>query len=307
MRPAGPGRTPRPRPLPAAGAPGLLYQPGWLGEADRAELLDWLATLTPLWEQRWSTVRGPPPGEAPRGLLRPVYWLGNWQFACLGYYQPPRGTVDRAVAAEPFPPVLARLAAEAERLIRARFPARDIPAGWSLDTCLVNFYGDRREGGRWVDVARVGDHRDDEPGPVASISLGERARFQFVPRGRGGGAPVSTTWLEDGSLQAFGGPTWKDGLLHRVQRVEDKRGLDLPPRVEGFRTRRINLTLRHVPPVHVVPYRRLGEVARRDVEAYVAELGRSSAFWRAAAATAFRLTPAPDPAAPAGGPPASSR
>jgi len=279
----------------------VLHLSGWIPAADRAELLGWLATLAPLWEQRWSTVRGPPPGETQRPLLRPVYWLGNWQFACLGYYQPPRGIADRAVAAEPFPPVLARLAAEAERVVRARFPARDIPAGWGLDTCLVNFYGSRVDGEREVDLARVGEHHDDEPGPVASLSLGERARFQFVPRGRGS-TPVSTVWLADGDLQAFAGPTWKDALLHRVQRVEDKLGLDLPPHVPAFRTRRINLTLRHVPAAHVVPYRRLGEAARRDVEGYVAELARGSAWWRS------QLEGLAGPGAPAGvGPSSASR
>jgi len=39
-----------------------------------------------------------------------------------------------------------------------------------------------------------------EPGPVASLSLGERARFQFVPRGAPSASPVRTQWL-DGSLQ----------------------------------------------------------------------------------------------------------
>ena len=37
-----------------------------------------------------------------------MYWLGNWQFACLDYYRPPKGVKDRCVRAEPFPPVLQR-------------------------------------------------------------------------------------------------------------------------------------------------------------------------------------------------------
>ena len=47
------------------------------------------------------------------------------------------------------------------------------------------------EGDRWVDVARVSEHRDFEPGPVASISLGERALFQFVRRGEFGGVLIT--------------------------------------------------------------------------------------------------------------------
>lgn len=258
-----------------------MVVPGYAGDADTAELFAWLATLAPLWEQRYSTRRPAPPGQAPRALLRPVYWLGNWQFACLGYYEPPRKTVDRAVRAEPFPPVLARLAADIEARVRAHFPAADLPPAWRLNTCLINFYGHRRVDGRWEDVARVGNHADYEPGPVASLSFGERARFQFVRRGRADPRPVRTDWLEDRMLQVFGGPYWKDALLHRVQRVEDKHGLDLPPRIPDFRTRRVNLTLRYVPEAHVVPYARLGAEARADIAEYVERLAERSPFWAA--------------------------
>ena len=105
-------------------------------------------------------------------------------------------------------------------------------------------------------------------------------------RGTVGGAPARTQWLEDGSFQAFGGPRWKDELLHRVQRVEDKRDLALPPAIEGFRTRRVNFTFRFVPPAHVVPYSGLSTDAREDVRAYVDELAKSAPFFaRARAAT----------------------
>ena len=259
-----------------------LYVPGYVDDARRAAIMAWLATLHPLWEQRYSTVRPPPAGKSQRPLLRPVYWLGNWQFACLGYYEPPRGVRDRCVAAEPLPPPLAAIAADVEARVRRSFPPADVPPGWKLDTCLVNFYGSRREGERWVDVARVGEHRDHEPGPVASVSLGERALFQFVGRGAGEGAPVRTQWLDDGSLQVFGGPHWKDDLLHRVQRVDRKLDRELPPAIDGFRTRRINFTFRHVPAQHVVPFARLGGQARADVRGYVEELAAGSAHFRAA-------------------------
>lgn len=256
-----------------------VYEPGFIDPNARAEILAWLATLHPLWEMRYSTKRPPPPGKQQRSLLRPVYWLGNWQFACLGYYEPPRRTRDVAVAAEPFPPVLARLVAVIEKRVRTGFPPNAVPRRWHLNTCLVNFYGSREEAGRWVDAARVGEHRDFEPGPVASLSLGERARFQFVRRGFGNSPPVRTQWLEDNSLQIFGGPRWKDDLLHRVQRVDDKHALDLPPALPGFRTRRVNFTFRYVPDEHVIPFARLSPVARDDVRDYVAELANHSAFF----------------------------
>lgn len=266
--------------------PCLVYEPGFIDAGARAEILAWLGTLAPLWEQRYSTKRPPPAGREQRALLRPVYWLGNWQFACLGYYEPPRRTTGVAVAAEPFPPVLARLVAIVERRVRAEFPRATVPARWHLNTCLVNFYGERRgDDGKWHDAARVGEHRDFEPGPVASLSLGERARFQFVRRGVGADAPpVKTQWIEDGALQIFGGPLWKDDLLHRVQRVDDKGALDLPPAIEGFRTRRVNLTFRYVPDEHVAPFAALPARARDDVRDYVATLARSSAFFAAALA-----------------------
>jgi alkylated DNA repair protein (DNA oxidative demethylase) len=264
--------------------PCYVYEPGFIGAGARAEILTWLATLRPLWEMRYSTVRPLPPGKQQRPLLRPVYWLGNWQFACLGYYEPPRRIKDAAVAAEAFPPWLAKYVELIERRVRSGFPQQAVPRRWHLNTCLVNFYGDRIEHGKEIDAARVGEHRDFEPGPVASLSIGERARFQFVRRGDSFNAPpVRTQWLEDNSLQIFGGPRWKDDLLHRVQRVDDKQKLELPPSIDGFRTRRVNFTLRYVPDEHVVPFAKLSPAARADVAEYVATLARSSRFWSAQA------------------------
>ena len=262
-----------------------VYEPGFIDARSRGDILAWLATLHPLWEMRYSTRRPLPPGKQQRGLLRPVYWLGNWQFACLGYYEPPRRIRNVAVAAEPFPPVLARLVAQIEKRVRAGFPPSTVPRRWHLNTCLINFYGSREQDGKESDAARVGEHRDFEPGPVASLSLGERARFQFVRRGQVAGAPVRTQWLEDCSLQVFGGPRWKDDLLHRVQRVENKQSLDLPPKLTGFRTRRVNFTFRYVPDEHVTPFAELPGDARDDVRDYLTELAAHSPFFADALAT----------------------
>ena len=102
------------------------------------------------------------------------------------------------------------------------------------------------------------------------------------------GAPVRTQWLEDCSLQVFGGPRWKDDLLHRVQRVEDKQALDLPPKLAGFRTRRVNFTFRYVPDEHVTPFAELPGDAREDVRDYVTELSAHSPFFADALATTNR-------------------
>jgi alkylated DNA repair dioxygenase AlkB len=265
-----------------------VYLPDYLGKKERQAILEWLATVRPIWEFRYATGEAIPEGREQRRLLRPVYWLGNWQFACLDYYRPPRGTKERCVAAEPFPRVLAELARDMERRARRAFPPAYVPPGWRLNTCLVNFYGKRREGDRWVDSARVGEHRDFEPGPVASLSMGERALFQFVTSRRIGerDAPLLSQWLDDGSLQLFAGPLYKDRVFHRVQRVDRRDGFDLPPKLDDFRTRRVNFTFRFVPDEHVVPFANLSERARGRVARYMRELAERSPFFRAELARA---------------------
>ena len=260
---------------------GQLYDGAFVPAADRAAIVAWLDTVWPLWEQRFSAHHPPPPGQSQRQLLRPVYWLGNWQFACLDYYRPPHGVHGRCVRAEPFPEVLARLVLQVEARAKDLFEPEDVPRGWHLNTCLVNFYGSRIEGERRVDTARVGEHRDFEPGPVASISLGERALFQFVRSQRPGerDAVVSQTWLTDSSLQVFGGERWKKHHFHRVQRVDDKDGHRFALHVEGFETRRVNFTFRYVPDEHVIPFAQLPADARDDVRGYLEELARHSAYF----------------------------
>lgn len=264
-----------------APSPGLHYDAHFVGTRDRAEILEWLRTIHPIWENRYSDRRPPPAGQPQRPLLRPVYWLGNWQFACLDYYRPPHGIADRCVRAEPFPPVLQRLVARIEDLVRRRFPSSFVPAGWRLNTCLVNLYGDRIEGGKRTDVARVGEHKDFEPGPVASVSLGERAMFQFVTSRRPGSREgvVHQMWLDDGSLQVFGGDAWKRRVFHRVQRVDRRAKARFELAVEGFETRRVNFTFRYVPEEHVIPFAKLSAEAREDVRRYVEELARHSAWF----------------------------
>jgi DNA oxidative demethylase len=277
-------RRPRASALPASGRDplGHLYDPKYLSRPARAEILRYLETIRPIWEFRYATDEAAPDGRGQRRLLRPVYWLGNWQFACLDYYRPPRGTKERCVRAEPFPPVLARIARDAETRARKAFPERYVPRGWHLNTCLINFYGKRLEAGRWVDSARVGEHRDFEPGPVASLSIGERALFQFVTSRRIGerDAPLLSQWLDDGSLQIFAGPLYKERTFHRVQRVDRRDGALLPPALDDFRTRRVNFTFRYVPDADVVPFGRLSPRPRARVEGYVRELGETSAFFR---------------------------
>ena len=261
----------------------LHYDGEFLSAADRAQICTWLAAIQPLWEDRF-TARVAQAAGGQRRLLRPVYWLGGWQFACLDYYRPPQGVRDRVVQAEPYPPVLARIVSRIEKLAARLYQGRDMPEGWSLNTCLVNLYGSRTIDGRRVDTARVGEHRDFEPGPVASLSLGERALFQFVRRG-GPSEPTRVAaqrWLEDGSLLLFGGDLWKRQLLHRVLRVERRAKSHFDVAVPDFDTRRVNFTFRYVPEPHIVPFTGLAPQTQSDVRGYVAELAKSSRFFKSA-------------------------
>lgn len=266
----------------------LILQRKNLSPAERREIVAWLETLHPIWETRYSKHNPPPEGQENRGLLRPVYWLGNWQFACLNYYHPPKGIENRCVRAEPYPPALQAVVRRAEDVVRTQFEREDVPRGWALNTCLINFYGDRIEGGKRVDCARVGEHKDFELGPVVSLSLGERALFQFVrSEGKKSASQVVVQqWLEDGDLQIFGGYRFKKQLFHRVQRVENKKSHAFKLPVEGFETRRINFTFRYVPEEHILPWHKLPETARQDTRGYMELLAKRSPFFAEAVARA---------------------
>jgi alkylated DNA repair dioxygenase AlkB len=264
---------------------GLIYTPQFVKAKEKEAIFAYLRGLHPIWEMRFSKNNPPPEGTPNRQLLRPVYWLGNWQFACLDYYHPPKGLYNRCVRAESFPPVLADLVNKVENIVHQEFLEKDVPRDWHLNTCLINYYGSHIEAdGKRTDVARVGEHRDFEPGPVASISFGERALFQFVSsKGKQSQSQVVLQqWLEDGSLQIFGGDRFKKQLFHRVQRVEKKQGLIPGLNTPDFETRRINFTFRYVPTDHIVDYKRLPAAQKEDVEPYVRELAEHSTFFKEA-------------------------
>ncbi len=261
---------------------GLHYQFPFIDRKDRADLLAWLSTLAPLWEMRFSENNPPPEGDQQRPLLRPVYWLGNWQFACLDYYHPPKGILHRCLKAEPYPKHLQQIVDRIEFIAKKRLPKSFIPEKWKLNTCLINFYGSKLEEGKWVDRARVGEHKDFEPGPVASLSLGDRALFQFV-NGKsqlGDENMVFSQWLEDSSLQIFAGEKWKSKTFHRVQRVEDKRNEKIGPEIENFKTRRINFTFRYVPEEHIYPLHLLPVGQQADIRPYLEKLSDSSRYYK---------------------------
>lgn len=265
----------------------LIYKPQAISASEKKEIIHYLESLHPIWEMRFSESNPAPSGEPNRPLLRPVYWLGNWQFACLDYYHPPKGIQNRCVAAENYPPVLEKIVHRIEQMVHESFSEKDIPHGWHLNTCLINFYGDKiikTEDGliKRVDTARVGEHKDFEPGPVGSISFGEKALFQFVKSESKSqkSEVILQQWLEDSCLQIFGGDKFKKQLFHRVQRVEDKGFVFKNMKTTDFETRRINFTFRYVPNDHIKPLSDFPANLQKDIRPYVEDLAQHSKFWQ---------------------------
>lgn len=260
---------------------GLFYHPTFVRRAESEEIIEWLKTLYPIWEMRFSEHNPPPAEDTQRQLLRPVYWLGNWQFACLNYYHPPKGIHNRCIRAEDYPPILKKLLLTIENITKVHFKKHEVPKGWKLNTCLINFYGTKiDETGKRVDTARVGDHKDFELGPVASLSFGERAFFQFVLGKKDlKNNVLHEQWIEDCSLQIFGGELYKNRAFHRVQRVEKKLKKHFDINVENFETRRINFTFRYVPEEHIIKFQELPSELRSDITPYVEELAKQSTYW----------------------------
>lgn len=261
----------------------LIYEPNYITAVEKKDIIKYLEGLYPIWENRFSASNPPPEGEPNRPLLRPVYWLGNWQFACLDYYHPPKGIQNRCVEAENYPPVLEKIVKKIEQLVHEKFNERDIPRGWHLNTCLINYYGNKiLPDGKTLDTARVGEHKDFEPGPVASISFGEKALFQFIKSESKAqkSKVILQQWLEDSSLQIFGGDKFKKQLFHRVQRVEEKTIIFSEMKTTNFETRRINFTFRFVPSEHIKSFNELPQNLQDDVAGYVRELSEKSMYWK---------------------------
>ena len=261
----------------------IQLQHNFLPHLEREKVLNEILCYKPIWENRFSESNPPPTGQTQRSLLRPVYWLGNWQFACLNYYHPPKGLFNRAVLAEGYNPNLKAVVLRIEKLVHQKISKSDIPDGWCLNTCLINYYGSKIENGKKIDAARVGEHKDFEPGPVASLSFGEKALFQFVKsHGRQQSSEVVLQqWLSDNSLQIFAGTKYKDLYFHRVQRVEKNKFKNWPDiQIENFETRRINLTFRFVPSIHIKPLKDFPMNLKNDIQPYVERLSEASEYWR---------------------------
>ena len=167
---------------------GLLLEQNYFNSIDYSKWIKWLCSLHPIWESRYlsSTTNEISNyvfmSDENRKLLRPVYWMGNWQFACLGYFQLPNGTKNRCMRAEPYPDFVQKKIDQIEAKVKATLPPAFIPRKWHLNTLLINYYGSSidPETGKKIDQARLGEHKDHEPGPVASLSFGAKHYFNLL-------------------------------------------------------------------------------------------------------------------------------
>ena len=273
-------RAPPPHSTPLRGdtaqrEPGFSYLPRFFSADDAEELAEYTASIHPIWEHRYAPGDPRARGASSR-LTRPVYWLGAWQFACLGYYSEPDHIAHRCVRAEPFPPVLQRILKRLEPELIAHGQTGTLP-----NTCLINYYGSERldPNGPPVDHARLRMHRDQEPGPVAMISIGQPAQFEFVIPGAS--APEHAQWVRHRSAVIISGPEYKDRLYHRVTRVRHGGEPVLSTSVHAFSLRRVSISFRHVPDSAIWDFADLPAASQQAVKPFVDELAEYSEHFRA--------------------------
>jgi hypothetical protein len=168
-----------------------------------------------------------------------------------------------------------------EEQIKSAIAPAFIPRKWCLNTLLINYYGSTLGDDKKIDQARLGEHKDHEPGPVASISFGAKAMFQFVNSAHRQATSnvIYQQWLEDNSLFVFAGDKFKNRLFHRVQRVDRKSPVKLECKIPNYETRRINMTFRYVPEEFITDYSNLPENVKLQIVPYVDELSKHSIFF----------------------------
>lgn len=254
---------------------GYSYLPQFISLGESVALIEYFASLRPLWEHRYSDDDKVRRGAKSRRLSRPVYWLNAWQFACLGYYSEPLHTEHKCVRAEPYPQVFEGILERARSALTRH--TNESPA---FNSALINYYGSEIEGIRKKDIARLGAHKDSEPGPVVMFSIGQPALFEFVNREK---TKVHLAhWARHRSLTILSGETFKDTYYHRVTRV--RHGIEpvLSSPLPNFALRRVSVSLRSVPDDKIETFAELPQEAREQVRGYIETLSEHSSFFERA-------------------------
>jgi len=244
-----------------------------VAEAD--ELIAYFGKIVPIWEQRH---KGDDHGRSEnhsRRLTRPVYWLGAWQFACLGYYAEPHYREDRCLRAEPFPSAMASVLQRLLPELREHDKTyTDVP-----NSCLINYYGREIGAGPPRDYARLRMHRDGEPGPVVMFSFGQPGLLEFLDPERDTD-PELSIWTRHRSVVILSGANFKDRLYHRVREVRHGREPEIPTKLGGFEARRVSVSFRYVPDDLIYNFDGMTAAARTQIRPHVEELAEHSEHFR---------------------------
>lgn len=256
---------------------GLSYLPRFVSAQEADELIRYFGELTPIWEQRHRNGEHGRGAGTSRRLTRPVYWLGAWQFACLGYYAEPDYREDRCLRAEAFPEVMEAILERLRPTLRAhaddegRAEGRDgVP-----NSCLINYYGRQLGEGPPRDYARLRMHQDREPGPVVILAIGQPGLLEFIDPDRSED-PELSVWTRHRSVTVISGPEFKDRLYHRVTKVRTGSIPTINTQLSNFDVRRISVSFRYVPEDLISDFDGLTEGSRDQVRGYVEELAQHS-------------------------------
>ncbi|MCP4448369.1 MAG: alpha-ketoglutarate-dependent dioxygenase AlkB [Myxococcales bacterium] len=262
--------------------PGLTYHPHFISKEESEELIRFFGAQMPLWEQRHRDPEHRRSEDHSRRLTRPVYWLGAWQFACLGYYAEPNYREHRCMRAEALPEVMQTILERARPILAEYHQGVDPePTPPALpNTCLINYYG--REVGKGVprDYARLRMHQDLEPGPAILFNIGQAGLLEFIDP-EVSLDPVCGVWARHRSLGIFSGPEFKDRLYHRVSQVRTGDKPEIHTQLDNFELRRVSVSFRHVPQNLIEDFSELPNEAQSKVRDYVEELARTSPHYRA--------------------------
>ncbi len=257
----------------AVSRPGFTYLPRFMSAREGEALIRYFESLTPIWERRHADAAHSRDGARGRRITRPVYWLGAWQFACLGYYAEPDHREGRCLRGEPFPGSMQTVL---ERLRPALTEHDTSEVDEPLpNTCLINYYGAEIGEGPPRDQARLRMHRDGEPGPVIMFCVGQPGLLEFVDPQRPQ-APELSIWTRHRSVVIFSGAEFKERLYHRITRVRFGAEPALRSPLDGFALRRVSVSFRHVPESLIRDFDGLPAAARSLIRPYVEQLATSS-------------------------------
>jgi len=252
---------------------GLSYLPRFFSTGEADALIEKFSSLTPLWEKRHGGNEHARNGGGNRRITRPVYWLGAWQFASLGYYAEPHYREGRCLRGEPLFEVMQTILERLRPVLNLHDCSQTpdpVP-----NTCLINYYGSELGRGPPKDLARLRMHRDGEPGPVVMFCTGQPGLLEFLDPNLGD-SPELAVWTRHRSVVVISGSEFKDRLYHRLVQVRHGDTPRLHSPVPNFSLRRVSVSFRHVPEDLITDFDGLPHGARDRIRPYVQQLANSS-------------------------------